>query len=61
VACEINAFVDATESSLPQLRKTPQFSSLAKVDITLLTTFNLARSNYLALLKGIKRSIVSPD
>lgn len=57
----MKAFVEATESSLPQFKKTPQFSSRAKVDITLLTTFNLVRPYSFASLKGINRSMVSPD
>jgi len=31
------------------------------VDITLLTTFNLVKPAALAILKGISKSIVSPD
>jgi len=57
----MNAFVDATDSSLPQFKNTPQFSSLAKVDMTLLTTLSLVKPAAFAILKGINKSIVSPD
>jgi hypothetical protein len=39
--CDVYAFVEATESSLPQLINTPQSFSLANVLLTLLTTFIL--------------------
>lgn len=57
----MKALVEATESSRPQFKKTPQFSSLARVDITLLTTLILVKSKSLALLKGMSKSMVSPD
>lgn len=57
----MNAFVDATDSSLPQFKKTPQVSSLASVLMTLLTTLMRLSPQSLAFLKGIRRSMVSPD
>jgi hypothetical protein len=56
----MNALVDATDSSLPQFKNTPHFSSLARVDITLLTTLSLVNPSTFANLNGISRSIVSP-
>lgn len=57
----MKAFVEATDNSLPQLRKTPQLFSLASVDMTLLTTLSLVNPASFAILNGINRSIVSPD
>ena len=57
----MKALVDATDNSLPQLRNTPQLSSLDNVDITLLTTLILVSPHSFASLKGINKSIVSPD
>jgi hypothetical protein len=56
----MKALVEATDNSLPQFKNTPQFSSLARVDMTLLTIFSLVKPASFAFLKGIKRSIVSP-
>ncbi len=61
VTWEMKALVEATDNSLPQFKKTPQFSSLARVDMTLFTTLSLVRPACLAILKGMRRSIVSPD
>jgi hypothetical protein len=61
VTYDINAFVDATDSSRPQFKKTPHFSSRASVLITLFTTLIRVRACYLARRNGINKSIVSPD
>jgi len=50
----------ATENSLPQFRKTPQVFSLARVELTLLTTLILYNPFSSASLNGISKSIVSP-
>ena len=57
----MKAFVEATDNSLPQFKYTPQFSSLARVELTLFTTLSLVKPANFAYLNGIKRSIVSPD
>lgn len=60
VAYDIKAFVEATDSSRPQFKNTPQFSSLARVDMTLLTMLSLVKLKSFALLNGISKSMVSP-
>jgi len=57
----VYALVLATDSSRPQFMKTPQSFSLAKVLFTLFTTLILFNPKSFANLKGIRRSIVSPD
>lgn len=55
-----NAFVLATENSLPQFKNMPQSFSLASVELTLFTIFIRYKPFCYAILNGINKSIVSP-
>ena len=57
---QINAFVLATENSLPQFKNMPQSFSLARVELTLFTILILYNPAFYASLNGINKSIVSP-
>ena len=57
---QTNAFVLATENSLPQFKNIPQSFSLASVEFTLFTILILYKPFYYASLNGINKSIVSP-
>ena len=59
--CEVKVLVAATETSLPELQKTPQLVSLETVEPTVLTIPRVNNPSFSVILSIYIRSYVSPD